>query len=246
MTVSPRHTWWGAGLLVALLFAWPFFAALLLLGGAHPPAGLLLRPTAADRLPPPRGLVEAVERWRSEILAAAVWRAGEDAWDGIDPVLVAAVIAAESAGDPYAISWAGAAGLMQLLPETARDLGVRDPFDPAQNVRGGARFLASLLQAAPGWVARWRDGGATPTPPAVLAVAAYNAGPGAVERFRGVPPYRETEGYVVAVARYYRAWVDVPAWSLDGLPEEARPVIAMQRDRLRSELAAPTPNAPRP
>jgi len=103
----------------------------------------------------------------------------------VDEALLRAVIHAESAFNPRALSMAGAQGLMQLIPSTARDVGGRDVFDPEQNIRGGARYLALLLQNFNG--------------DERLAAAAYNAGPGAVQRYNGVPPYDETRVYVERV-----------------------------------------------
>jgi hypothetical protein len=104
---------------------------------------------------------------------------------GVDPTLVESVIRAESAFNPTAVSRTGARGLMQLMPRTATALGVRDSFNPRENIEGGVRHLRYLLDRYPGNVA--------------LAVAAYNAGEGAVDSHRGIPPYVETQQYVQRV-----------------------------------------------
>jgi len=107
----------------------------------------------------------------------------------VPPALVKAVIAAESRFDSTAVSRAGAQGLMQLMPKTARELGIEDPFRPSENVKGGTRYLRSMLD-------RYGD--------MTRALAAYNAGPNAVDYYRGVPPYPETQAYVRRVLTYYR------------------------------------------
>jgi soluble lytic murein transglycosylase-like protein len=106
----------------------------------------------------------------------------------VEPALVKAVIAAESNFMPQAVSRVGAQGLMQLMPQTARQLGVENPFHPGDNVEGGTRYLRDMLD-------RYGD--------LKRALAAYNAGPEAVDRFQGVPPYPETLDYVSRVLNYY-------------------------------------------
>jgi soluble lytic murein transglycosylase-like protein len=109
---------------------------------------------------------------------------------GLDPELVLAVVSVESAFRPDAVSPKGAQGLMQLMPGTARELGVKDPLDPAANLDGGTRYLNALIRQYKGDLKR--------------ALAAYNAGAGAVKRHGGVPPYRETREYVQKVLERYK------------------------------------------
>lgn len=108
---------------------------------------------------------------------------------GLDQCLVKALIAAESRFDHVAVSSKGAIGLMQLMPGTAKDMGVLNPFDPKENIEGGARYLKYLLKRF--------DNDVT------LALAAYNAGPEVVKRYGGVPPYGETKAYLQKVMKSY-------------------------------------------
>lgn len=167
------------------------FAVLSLEGG-----GLLSVPmrriVSLDELPVDPAAVDAGAQGAGE---GSPWREAAGAYadligeaaqrHDLDPALLTAMATVESALDPRAVSPKGACGLLQLMPATARRFGVDDVFDAAQNVEGGARYLSWLLE---------RFDGQTE-----LALAGYNAGEGAVDRHRGVPPYRETLAYVSRV-----------------------------------------------
>ncbi|GAB4373643.1 MAG: hypothetical protein Kow0042_17680 [Calditrichia bacterium] len=111
---------------------------------------------------------------------------------GVEEELIRSVIMAESGGDPRAVSPKNAQGLMQLMDSTATEVGVKNVFDPGENIEGGAKYLAKLLERFDGDIS--------------LTLAAYNAGPGTVEKYNGIPPYRETREYVSRVLSYYQSY----------------------------------------
>lgn len=162
--------------------AWQLWKSLPGSGGERPGAGAAR--TAGDDTPVALG-AERFRRYDSIIRGAA-------ARYQLPESLVRAVIHTESNYYPHAVSRVGAMGLMQLMPRTARSLGVNDAFDPSQNIYGGARYLRLLAN---------RYGGDM-----VLVLAAYNAGAGNVEKYDGVPPFEETRAYVRSVLRRFYAY----------------------------------------
>ncbi len=124
----------------------------------------------------------------SDIISAAARK------HGLNPAFIKSIVAAESAFSPTAVSSKGAVGLMQLMPATAREFGA-DPTVPAQNIDAGAHYLSWLMQRYSHRKDQLRR-----------VIAAYNAGPGAVEHYRGVPPYRETRRYVARVLRFFKRY----------------------------------------
>lgn len=162
--------------------------------------GVVFRPgegrSRFRRVPAPSSML-FLHRYTEEIESAAQAHR-------VDPALVRAVIHAESSFNPAAVSPKGAKGLMQLMPIPARSLGVEDPFEPGENIRGGTSLLADLKRKFKGDVR--------------LALAAYNAGEGAVRRHKGVPPYRETQNYVAKVLRLRAAYSATvfPRWVSPG------------------------------
>ena len=147
------------------------------------------RPSEVRGSIPPSSLSRPVRRRGPSRYDDLIARAG--VLHGVSPALIKAVVRAESNFQPDAVSRKGAQGLMQLMPKTARSLGVRDPLRPAENVFAGSRYLRRMID-------RYGD--------LRYALAAYNAGPTAVDRFGGVPPYPETRQYVDRVLRFYRRY----------------------------------------
>jgi hypothetical protein len=166
----PRRHLAGAGVL----------AAVALIAGRQQAKGLVLPGAGAD---------PSIEVTTDNFRLPAFDRAALEpliqeaaAEHGVSPDLVRAVIQTESRFDPMAVSPVGAAGLMQLMPNTAKRVGIDNPFDPRENVFGGVKYLSMMMNRFKGNTA--------------LALAGYNAGPEKVKRHRGIPPYRETQGYV--------------------------------------------------
>jgi soluble lytic murein transglycosylase-like protein len=164
-----------------------------------PAASILRVEVIPDPAPPPAPIVPPAPSTSSPLLPIPsssltpsdmhelLTRAGER--HNIDADLLASVVQAESAGQVRAVSRTGARGLMQLMPGTASTMGVRDSFAPEENIAGGSAYLDQLLT-------RYHDN-------ITLALAAYNAGPAAVDRYRGIPPYAETRAYVARVIREF-------------------------------------------
>ena len=153
----------------------------------------------------------AVQTSPSINISEMVERAAHD--NNVDPLLVHSIIKVESNYNPYAVSAKGAQGLMQLMPPTARDLGVSNSFDPRQNIEAGVRYLKYLQDL-------YKDDR--------LALAAYNAGPGAVQKYKWIPPYPETQNYVNRVGEQYGAAKKAAA---QHLAEPAAPPVGVTEER---------------
>jgi len=137
---------------------------------------------------PPAATVRKTNAGANPDVRGLLSNAGEQ--HDIDVELLASVVHAESDGRAKAVSRTGAQGLMQLMPGTAQQMGVKDSFEPEQNINGGTAYLDELLT-------RYKDN-------LVLALAAYNAGPAAVDKYHGIPPYRETRAYVARVMTEFK------------------------------------------
>jgi soluble lytic murein transglycosylase-like protein len=157
---------------------------------ADPRTGKLVRSLVVAPSSVSARAATSVERTRSTAAKAELRQMVEQSarTHNVDPLLVDAVIKVESNYNPHAVSRVGAQGLMQLMPGTARDLGVSNSFDPGQNIEAGVKYLKYLQTL-------FKDDR--------LALAAYNAGPGAVDKYKQIPPYPETQNYVYQVGKRY-------------------------------------------
>lgn len=186
------------------IFAWAMAGALLLIIGV---LACLHKPPLAASAGRPADGIEPFRRWEpragyKETVRPSGFYPAQEASDiqavildaaarhDMDGALILAIVMAESGYDPLAVSEKGAAGLMQLMPATAEALGVRDIFDPAQNIDGGVRHFKALLNQFRGDI--------------TLALAAYNAGSWHVEKYSGVPPFKTTQRFVECVLEHYR------------------------------------------
>jgi hypothetical protein len=172
---------------------------------ADPRTGKLVRSVTPAKTSPASTALPSMN------ISEMVEKAAHD--NNVDPLLVHSIIQVESNYNPYAVSSKGAEGLMQLMPPTARGLGVSNSFDPRQNIEAGVRYLKYLQDL-------YKDDR--------LALAAYNAGPGAVEKYKAIPPYPETQDYVNRVGQQYGAAKKATA---QHLVEPAAPPVGVMEEK---------------
>jgi soluble lytic murein transglycosylase len=218
--------WWLAALIILTVSASPGGAAVYVSMGPDGTAVYTDAPTRPDFQPLPAfGLPPSVDIMRGQYADLIDRIAAQHA---VDPRLVRAIIRVESNFEPLAISRKGAQGLMQLMPATAGRFAVGNPFDPAENIRGGVQYLRTLLDMFPGKL--------------TLALAAYNAGENAVLKHRGIPPYRETQDYVARVLKQLdRPGPDTLTASAASRPESGPSAPAPQAAVYRTVDADGTP-----
>lgn len=161
-------------------------------GAGGPSFENILNTVSADKKFRPTGSAGPVSTWKGDPKDFDGMIADAAKTQGVDESLIRAVIRQESAFNPKATSGCGAKGMMQLMDDTAKELGVSNSYDPHQNIMGGAKYLKQLLTRF--------DGNMT------KAIAGYNAGPGAVEKYGGLPPFGETQDYVTKVMGYYQSY----------------------------------------
>jgi len=199
-------------------WAWIFFLLPFLAGGDLTQRNAKeiqtpIRIELQEGIDPVLSLEEPLPRWLLSLTENIAFE------HGLSPKLVKSIILTESNGDPLKVSPRGAKGLMQLMPVITKEYKVLDPHDPVANIRGGVQYLRSLLEEFSGDL--------------YLALAAYNAGPGAVRRYRGIPPFPETQEFVRKVSKIFHSGEKIPPlifpplWSRGGEAHEKMPATLL-------------------